>query len=266
MLEWKRDLEEDRPVPNVHPWLTPSATAQWAGGPGCATHPSHQMIKIAVNYPEPVGNAWLNVFDAGTYYDTPGYCMGDDDVSRTLIRIGQWEPVETRAFVAALTKTEGVVIDFGAQLGWYTILSALMGRDVLAVEPVAEHCELILANAVVNHVEDKILIAQTWIDSHSPMLGHSGAPKVAIAKIDLEGNDTFAVDVLEQLIYNVNVANILCEISPVFNDTYPELIHWLLQDYTAEVVNPWHPVRADNVEQVLADCGGQMDMMFRRKP
>lgn len=60
------------------------------------------------------------------------------------------------------------------------------------------------------------------------------------------------------------VDNILMEISPVFNDSYPLIIRELFQrGFTAEVCNPYQQFTHDEIDAVVAQAP-QVDMMFRR--
>ena len=60
----------------------------------------------------------------------------DRYISPYLIRIGAWEPRLTHHFQLLLQYNPDLnVIDIGANLGVYSILGALLGRKVIAVEP-----------------------------------------------------------------------------------------------------------------------------------
>lgn len=58
-------------------------------------------------------------------------------VSRDIRRDGMWEPFETELFVR-LCSPRGSVLDVGANIGWYSVIAALVvgdGGSVIAVEP-----------------------------------------------------------------------------------------------------------------------------------
>lgn len=225
--------------------------------PTCATHPEgHATVVRSIHAPGAHGS--MTMFDDEQYINTPGYCMGDDDVSRTLRVSGVWEKVESKMFQEALGASPGIVIDMGAQIGWYSRMAGIVGREVIAIEPVSEHIELLRQNAPSAH------IAQHWIDNTSPVIPADGAPDIAIVKMDLEGNEVHAVRMISSLIRAGKVANILMEVSPIFNTTYkhivPQVMNW---GFSAEVCNPWHPFQVNEVDEVLA-MAPQVDMMFRR--
>lgn len=237
---------------------------------GCAAgHVSHAHRRVdADNFP-----AGLLVFNAEGYADTPGYCPGDDDVSRTIIRTGRWEPRETAVFRKAVARDPGDVIDFGTQIGWYTVQAALLGRRVLAIEALEEHQAMTYGNAVANGVHENLFQVLMWVDHYSPrIIAQPPVAEISIVKIDLEGNDVYAVNMLHGLFKEGCIANVLCEISPVFNYTYPELIRTMTDIYgfKAAIVNPWEPFEHCDVGRIMSlvqeikDGPGQVDMIFTR--
>lgn len=233
------------------------------GWPSCdAGHTRHERCDTLVFPPgSPIGTT-MRVFDAPAYKDTHGYCPGDDDVSRTLIVAEQWEPVESKMFCEVLRNTPGAVLDIGAHIGWYSMIAALDGRDVFAFEAVSEHIDLWHVNT--SGLPSNARIAQAWIDGSVPILPVEGAPDIAIAKIDLEGNDGWAIAMLSKLIDAGNVANILMEVSPTFNDRYPALIRSLMHlGYTAETCNPHIEFGMTAIDAICMEFP-QVDMMFRR--
>ncbi|KAK2162500.1 hypothetical protein LSH36_97g02027 [Paralvinella palmiformis] len=57
-------------------------------------------------------------------------------ISKALLSDGVWEPYITPLFVKALRNyPDATVIDIGANIGYYSLLSAAIGRRVVAVEP-----------------------------------------------------------------------------------------------------------------------------------
>ena len=61
----------------------------------------------------------------------------DKYISKALLSGGVWEPYITPLFVKALTNSDNLttVIDVGANIGYYSLLSASLGRRALAIEP-----------------------------------------------------------------------------------------------------------------------------------
>lgn len=208
----------------------------------------------------------LMVFDP-QYRDIRGYCPGDDDISRTLAIYGIWEPAETTAFFKALQRSPGAVIDFGTHVGWYSLNAMRQGREVLAVECYGEHSAMLYESARSNYLTGLLHQATHWVDEDTPYLPAEGAPQIALAKIDLEGNDIHAVRALTELMNAGNVANLLVEISPVFNDSYPDLVRMLVAHYgySAAVVNPWRSFSVPEIHAVTI-ASPQVEMIFSRDP
>lgn len=184
-------------------------------------------------------NLTMNIYDTSDYMGFAGYCTGQDDISQTLERTGVWEPVETEAVMSLLRygRKEGMVLDFGTHIGWYTIIAGLMGYKVRGFEGDAENIELLEQNARNNGVEDKVDVALAWIDKDYPPLDYIG--HVTLMKCDLEGNDQWAVAVCKQLFERGQIDFALIEISPCFNDSYPKMVNWIkAQGYKAYFVEP----------------------------
>lgn len=208
----------------------------------------------------------LIAFKADAYEGTLGYCPGDDDVSRTLALYGHWETAGTEMFEQALAHTEGAVIDFGTHVGWYTMHALLEGREVLAVEAVSEHEELTALNAKRHGFTTRLHQAHCWVNNMTRELPWEGAPQIAIAKIDIEGNEQWAIASLGHLISRGLVRNIMLEVSPCFNDSYPAIVdHLMNMGYRAAVIDPWFPFGISDIDAVIADSP-QSDMIFSLEP
>lgn len=237
-------------------WLNVTAAALRAApsteSPYCETHglDGHERSEVPTQYGP------MLTFNTDLYCE-PGYCMGDDDVSRTIRRVGVWEPVETAAF-GALIFGGDVVIDFGGQIGWYSRVTSFYGGSVLAIEGVYEHAAILNYNVPGAHV------VRHWVDENSPIISADGAPRIKCVKMDLEGAEVHAMRMISDLLDAELVDNILMEISPVFNDSYPLIIRELFQrGFTAEVCNPYQQFTHDEIDAVVAQAP-QVDMMFRR--
>jgi hypothetical protein len=76
------------------------------------------------------------------------YDHGQDAVTEALDKQGVWEAQETTVAVDILATTPGVVLDFGAHIGWYTVLAGIFGgHPVVAFEPDAATITALAANA-----------------------------------------------------------------------------------------------------------------------
>lgn len=177
----------------------------------------------------------MQVYDAEVYRDTRGYCTGDDDVSRTIISNGMWEPDETRLFMQILNQDDkaGLVLDFGAHVGWFSIIAAKLGYKVRALEGDPENLQVLKENAELNGVGNKIMATFAWVDEHQLSLpGMQTFPlaPVELIKIDLEGNEQHAIRLCQPWLEHRRAKYVLMEVSPVFNDSYPALVQQIV-DY-----------------------------------
>lgn len=165
----------------------------------------------------------MTIYDYEQYMGFNGYCSGQDDISRTLDLYGRWEVDETAVAREVLEagNRNNLFIDVGSHVGWFSRLAQQYGYQVHAYEADLENIELFTTNtegiAVVNHI---------WFGEDSKI-----APPferdIELLKIDIEGAEKHAIRVFKDSLPRVK--NILIEVSPCFNDSYPQLIG-LLQD------------------------------------
>lgn len=166
----------------------------------------------------------FTIFNAKKYQNTGGYCPADDEVSRSIYIQHIWEAFETVLFLDILSKgnKENIVIDVGANIGWYSILAGLKGYGVAAVEPDADVYPVLYQNVVQNDLTN-IFTCRAWVNERTPQLT-SEAETVEFLKVDIEGMEKFAADMCEKLFAAGKINYALFEISPFFNDTYPDLV------------------------------------------
>jgi tRNA G37 N-methylase Trm5 len=70
---------------------------------------------------------------------------------------GKWEPYITKVYQEALKLfPQAVVIDVGANIGFFTVLAAAMGHTVIAVEPNAESVRRLRKGVMLNGLQDKV--------------------------------------------------------------------------------------------------------------
>jgi hypothetical protein len=179
----------------------------------------------------------IEVFDWEQYAtDQPGFCPARDSVSQAVDQNGEWEQVGReimRRFIE--TPDPGVVLDFGAHIGTFTLYAAQMGRGVLAVDASPEHLMLLNRNASTLGVEDRVTPCRGWIGPDAPACTPDGT-RVRFLKSDLEGAEDEMVRVTWPLWQNRLIDAALLEVSPIFADYYPTLIGDLMDcDYRAGI-------------------------------
>lgn len=226
----------------------------------CLLHRRHPRTVTDVYLPD--GSEFkLEVYDAGES-EYRGYCASKDVLSRQLIEGGNWEYWNTALLLERQVFQGGLVIDVGSHIGWFSVVAALKGCYVLAFDGDEENAEILCRNAVLNGLQDRIDVKSVWIDEHwDPEI-----PDVTIdlLKVDLEGKDSYAVEALWPHISLGRVNHMLVEVSPVFNEGYPELVERICSEgYTAEVTGP--SVYDLPSYEWVKDCH-QVDLLFTRLP
>ncbi len=187
-----------------------------------AGHKTHDTKKVKTE----IGP--MIVFDYEKYKGVAGYCTGKDDISRTLINEGVWEKEDLDLIKDILKKgdTSRLVIDIGSHIGWYSILAAQFDYPVTAIDGDKENLVTLRRNARLNNVAHRIIIQHEWI--------YGGAPKkiplinAELIKIDIEGNEIYAIDIFDESLKNKTIKNLFIEFTPVFNNSYPEIYKRLI--------------------------------------
>lgn len=169
--------------------------------------------------------------------DGGAYCPAHDAVSETLVSHGVWEPRETVAALLSIERFTGAVVDMGAQLGWYSILGLIAGRNVVAFEADPLNAEALGESVDLNNLPaDRLTIHHYRIDADTKVLP---VMDVAFAKIDLEGAERDGVRILWPSIEASRVGAIMVEVSPVFDSYYPDLVCGLIESgYDAHLMPP----------------------------
>ena len=77
----------------------------------------------------------------------------DAYLSPTIVANREWDPPKTAAFATILGRPYNhrpLFVDVGANVGYFSLLAAAMGCDVLAIEPQREPFELLLSSVLAN--------------------------------------------------------------------------------------------------------------------
>ena len=85
------------------------------------------------------------------------YYRKDDKIIGQRIALGKYEEYETSNFLKQL-KPEMVVVDVGANIGYYTLLAAKVVKKVYAIEPDKECFEILKKNVEENGLKNVVLI------------------------------------------------------------------------------------------------------------
>ncbi len=171
----------------------------------------------------------MQVFDWERYWDMddPRYCPASDAVSQTIDQIGVWEPRETILTLAVCTAAAAgsVMVDMGAQLGWFSLLAASCGLDVNAVDADPENLRVLRESSERNGWELQVVRYLERIGPNNPTFDLEEKDcRVALAKIDIEGAENDAIRMLWPLIEAGRVDHLMIEVSPCFAGYYPQLV------------------------------------------
>lgn len=171
----------------------------------------------------------LHVYDWDKYKDFQGYCTGQDDVSRTLINTGVWEPIESSLVAEILEKgnKNKLIIDIGAHIGWYSLMAAKLGYRVRAIESNQENCEVLMKNMELHNIPlTQVKLWKLWMDANARPVRFQDT---LLVKCDIEGNEKYALTLCQDLFARRKAEYILFEISPVFNDSYPSVVRTITE-------------------------------------
>lgn len=106
-------------------------------------------------HPAPQGTARIRgVARPLTFSLHPG---NDKHISSSIAGDGTWEPFETevvRRLLTAPHRDRPLFVDCGANLGWYTVVAAALGADVVACEPLPANAALLRRNVADNRMAD----------------------------------------------------------------------------------------------------------------
>jgi len=85
-------------------------------------------------------------------------------ISKNLVETGRWEDSITNRFIEIMgAKENGLFVDVGANVGWFTLLMAAMGNQVVAIEPMQYNRELLEASMKDSGLESLITVHKTGV-------------------------------------------------------------------------------------------------------
>jgi FkbM family methyltransferase len=89
----------------------------------------------------------------------------DAYISEELIAYGHWEPFETE-LVLRLLPAGGVLVDCGANIGWYSLVAAATGHSVIAIEPEPGNLAVLDRNIERNGLADRVEVHACALAGH----------------------------------------------------------------------------------------------------
>ncbi len=210
------------------------------------------------------------------------YCPACCAVSEMIRECGVHEQRETVLALSVMDGHDGeAMVDFGAHIGWYTMLALSCGLYAWAVDADPENLRLLSWSAEVNGWSERL----TWISGRfgrDMAATVSGNCPVRFAKLDVEGAEDVALRSLWPNVSAGLVDHLLIEVSPCFADYYPSLVRDLIDAGYAAYCLPDKarpPITLDDpafdMQPYLIDTGPgleawvasirQQDLWFRRE-
>lgn len=201
----------------------------------CQVHSYHDKLLVNIDY---LGNRFdMYIYDYKDYTsdDIRYWCPANDIVSKQIFHQGNWEEYET-ALVLDILRAEhqnNLVVDFGSQVGWYSMLSLANGYDVISYETDEDSVNMLRDSAYLNGFSN-IEINNLAIDSRVKQVGPE---EIRLFKCDIEGEEQHAFRMYKKSFENKLVDYAIFEISPVFNDSYTKLVEDIVAcGYSAYVI------------------------------
>ena len=99
------------------------------------------------------------------YVHSPENCRF---ISKNLVETGRWEDLISKRLMHIMaTRPNGLFVDVGANIGWFTLLIAAMGRKVIAIEPMRYNLELLEASVTESELAEHVTIHKTAVGEHT---------------------------------------------------------------------------------------------------
>ncbi|NOT97676.1 MAG: FkbM family methyltransferase [Sideroxydans sp.] len=115
-----------------------------------------RFMKPVIEYFPNLAMAYRHVRDSWQIYEEPQETpMGFKFVANQLMQSGQFEPEETK-IVNQIVPCVDVVINVGANVGYYCCIALSLGKYVVAFEPINVNLRYLLRNIKANNWESRI--------------------------------------------------------------------------------------------------------------
>jgi len=187
-----------------------------------------QIIQTPITFNNTITK--FNIFDYQYYKQRysdqggPNGHIGLDIISYCLERDKCWEPFQTEITKEILeTNPDGIFIDIGCHLGYYSVLASVIGNKVKSVDACEDFLHMFKDTIKANNLTN-IEIFNTTVDENFKLSDiHYDDEKIALIKVDIEGFEDELVNSIECLLDKKKILNLILEISPKLNDKYPSI-------------------------------------------
>jgi FkbM family methyltransferase len=172
----------------------------------------------------------------------------DKHISEHLIANGVWEAFETQLIMTVLSPGD-LVVDCGANIGWYSVVAAALGARVAAFEPMPANAALLRHNCLVNAVADRVTIFEC-------ALGASAGTTTLHLSTDNQGDHRVASVHDTRASIEVDVRTLDDALAPLLHGQ-PRLIKLDTQGSEVNILrggrSAWAPRPAAQAKSVQAD-------------
>jgi FkbM family methyltransferase len=124
----------------------------------------------------------------------------DKHISTSILERGEWEPFET-AVVSRLVRAADLIVDAGANIGWYTMVSASLGARVIACEPLPANAALLRVNVEANGFGPNVEV-------HECALGRAAGVATLALSTDNQGDHRVMVGPTKRTSVSVQVSTL----------------------------------------------------------
>lgn len=197
----------------------------------------------------------MYVFDWELYNEEGPFCPAHDAVSQTIAQLGIWEPAETSLVldICRSAPPDSLILDIGAQIGWYSLLAASQGVNAIAFDADDEPLYLLASSAALNGWNHCITRETLRVGPDTEQMKWSGP--IRLVKVDVEGAEDQAIRMLWPLIKSEAIDYLLIEVSPVFADYYGDLMVDLTLNGYSPFLLPPKRTPPHSFEHPLIDIG-----------
>lgn len=237
--EWINKTMDERRRAKVNPNRPMTEMVEIACQRGCTEHHTKKAIVELFgqtpygDYPPIPGDLsdvfFMDVWDIESQGDGDGYCPAADPVSQNIEQFRIWEPAETIVMLRCLRElghdVNTAFVDVGAHVGYYSVLAIRCGMDMYAIEADSDTFDVLyenMAKAQRKHVTFAHPI--NGRAGHNVDIANLMKQLDLIVKIDVEGAEREAVEMLGDAFEEGRVKYALIEISPQFRDDYGDMV------------------------------------------
>ncbi len=152
------------------------------------------------------------------------YSASDTGLGAFLTLKGAYEPVQTALFKKDIA-VDSVFFDVGANIGYYSLIAANKGSNVVAFEPDAENLKLLLKNVKDNNFDDLVTIVNSPVGNRDENVVFSEDSKQ-------KGNSKVVLNAKGNLVKQVTLDSYIKQ-----NHVYPTVIKVDIEGYECEFLD-----------------------------